>query len=136
MRLFLLGGLASATIVACASQHAQTMPSAAAPQVMPAQSPQHDEIMRLSQEIAAQSRTLGRGEDPAHPMSGVSTMECARSLASTCTQSCALSDTICDNAKKICDLARELPGDRWAEQKCADGSATCDQARATCCACR
>jgi hypothetical protein len=134
VRLLVIGALASVTIAACASQRAQTMPSAAS-QVMPAQSSQRDEITRLSQEIAAEGRTLGRGGDPAHPMSAASTTECARSMASTCTQSCALSDTICDNAKKICDLARQLPGDAWAEQRCADGSATCDQARAACCAC-
>lgn len=134
MRLLVIGALASVTIAACASQRARTMPGTAS-QVMPAQSPQHDEITRLSQEIAAQSRTLGGGDTAAHPLSGANTTECARSLASTCTQSCALSDTICDNAKKICDLASQLPGDAWAEQRCVDGSATCDQAKAACCAC-
>ncbi|CAN5378597.1 hypothetical protein BH11MYX1_BH11MYX1_26090 [soil metagenome] len=134
MKWILLGALASALIVACGSQRAQ-MPSSVAPQAMPGESAQHEEITRLSQEIAAQRGTLGLGEHPVHPMDGGTTLTCVRSTASACTQSCTLADSICDNAKKICHLASELPGDGWAEQKCADASATCDQAKASCCAC-
>ncbi len=134
MRLLLLASLASVAIVACASnQRAQQVPAA---QAMPGASPQRDEIARLSQEIESQRSTLGLGATSARPMNaGSDTAGCTRSTASTCTQSCTLSDSICDNAKKICELAKQLPGDAWAEQKCSDGSATCDQARARCCAC-
>ncbi len=135
VKLFVLGATAALAIAACASRRdAQTMPAQAAPVMA---SPQHDEITRLAQEIETERGTLGLPASPAHAMSGGNgnAVECTRSAASTCAQSCTLSDSICDNAKKICDLAKQLPGDAWADQKCSDGTATCDQAKAACCAC-
>ncbi len=146
MRWISLGALSSVTIVACASQRSAQPMAPAAAQVLVASSPQHDEIARLSQQIAEQRSTLGLAAPPPHlmtpetPMTPMTPMTggnagCVRSAASTCAQSCTLSDTICENAKKICDIAKQLPGDTWAQDKCSEGAATCDQARAACCAC-
>ena len=56
-------------------------------------------------------------------------------LTDTCKQSCTLSDSICANAKKICDIAKQLGADPWADQKCSDGNATCSAAHKQCCDC-
>jgi hypothetical protein len=61
---------------------------------------------------------------------------CHPAATQTCTDSCKLSDSICDDAKKICDLADQLPGDGWAAGKCASGNASCTDAHAHCCDCR
>lgn len=54
----------------------------------------------------------------------------------TCTDACKLSDAICDDAKKICDIAVTIPADTWAMGKCDSGKASCLTAHETCCSCR
>ncbi len=148
-----VGALAVA-IVACASaQRAPSATSATAPaQTMPAapearpHSPQDDEIARLAQEIdqhrvelALPPPTYGNpnvvpassGTEPAVAPEPV----CHPGTSSTCTQSCTLSTSICDNAHKICEIANELPGDEWAARKCSEGNQTCSAARTQCCSC-
>jgi hypothetical protein len=53
----------------------------------------------------------------------------------TCRDVCNLADAICDNAHRICEIARELDGDSWARDKCASAKASCKQARERCCEC-
>lgn len=52
-----------------------------------------------------------------------------------CQDVCTLKDAICSNAARICDIARELGGDPWADGKCASAKASCKEARARCCRC-
>jgi hypothetical protein len=81
------------------------------------------------------------GVEPATAMGGgvvpptAPTCEQPKGQSDICKQSCTLKTSICGNAKKICDLAGEMAGDAWAEQKCADGNATCDAAKKKCCDC-
>ena len=55
----------------------------------------------------------------------------------TCSESCKLSGSICENAAKICDIAKQLGGtDAYANDKCASGNASCDASHAKCCSCQ
>jgi hypothetical protein len=80
-------------------------------------------------------RTSGMSGGSA-PVAPTANMTCEpKGQGDTCKQMCTLSDSICVNAKKICDIAGEMAGDDWAAQKCADGNATCDAAKKKCCEC-
>ncbi len=61
---------------------------------------------------------------------------CHPAPTQTCADSCKLSDSICDDAKKICDIATTLAGDQWAAGKCESGKTSCSDAHARCCDCR
>jgi hypothetical protein len=157
--LGLLAGALCAIGIACAASQkpaAQAMPAAqeAAPSqadvAMP-QTPRDQEIDRLAREIETQrveaklplpepSSCTGAScaRIPAEAMSAgaqAPVHACRRDDSDTCKQSCTLADSICSNAKKICEIANELAGDDWAARKCADGSATCNAAKARCCDC-
>jgi len=135
--------LAAATsmVVACASSAMQAQ-SGAAPEPRqqtgaPAGSP-HDQIEALSQQIDQQRVELKLPAPSAMtPMAAGSnvTATCVRSPSAVCSQTCQLSDSICDNAKKICDIAKQLPADDWAAKKCSEGNETCSAAKAQCCEC-
>jgi hypothetical protein len=61
---------------------------------------------------------------------------CTPGQSTVCKDTCTLSDSICDNAGKICEIAQDLGGnDAWANEKCASGIASCDAARKRCCGC-
>jgi hypothetical protein len=61
---------------------------------------------------------------------------CRPAPKDTCTQSCTLSDSICVNANKICRIAEQLQGDKWATDKCTSGKTTCEAAHMSCCHCQ
>jgi hypothetical protein len=60
---------------------------------------------------------------------------CKPAARDTCKDSCTLGDSICGNAKRICDLAAELPADRWAADKCTTATSSCTAAHDRCCGC-
>lgn len=61
---------------------------------------------------------------------------CKAPTSDTCTQSCTLSDSVCDNAGKICRIAKELGGaDSYASSKCQSANDSCKRTRETCCSC-
>lgn len=62
--------------------------------------------------------------------------KCKPAKTERCTNSCKLSDQICGNAKKICDIAQSLQGDNWAADRCTRANKTCDAAHAKCCGCQ
>ena len=61
---------------------------------------------------------------------------CAHGTSDTCRSSCDLSEAICKNAGRICDIAGQLATDDWANQKCASGKSSCDAAHGRCCNCQ
>lgn len=153
-------GAFCAIVIACAARQAAPMqvppPSTnsggAPPQMAPRPSdPRADDIDRLFAQIDQSRRDAKLPEQHgevqsgnAHAMSTTAgsapvappaTCDQPKGQSDTCKQSCTLKDSICENAKKICDIAGEMDGDRWAAQKCADGNATCDAARKQCCEC-
>lgn len=137
VKLVVAGALVASIVAACAS-NPHSPPEAPAPaSVMPGVSPEHAQIQQLWDQIDQIDRQ--RGSLPpsgphAMPMAAGSAA-CKRDPSETCTQTCQLSDSICDNAKKICDIAQTLRDDDWAAKKCADANATCDAAAKQCCEC-
>jgi hypothetical protein len=112
-------------IAACAAARKAPAPPTAAPsQTMPAESP-HDEIVRLSNEIAAQQSSAV--PVPATPMSAGS--------SETCKSVCDIQATICHNSDRICELADGMPGDDWAAGKCTDAKQACSDATKRCTDC-
>jgi hypothetical protein len=61
---------------------------------------------------------------------------CKPGASETCGDSCKLADSICDASDRICRIATELGGnDRYANDRCASGQASCTAAHARCCGC-
>ncbi|HVK82789.1 MAG TPA: hypothetical protein VM513_01715 [Kofleriaceae bacterium] len=152
----LLLGAACAIVVACggakkAAMAPATMPAAASPSGM--QSPEREELERLDREIEQQLGQLGlaTSEPPACAMGGCpgptaeqmstgltppsSDPTCKPAPSELCQSSCKFSDSICTNAKRICEIADDLGNDAYANEKCARGTESCTKSRAKCCGC-
>ncbi len=54
----------------------------------------------------------------------------------TCHDVCTLAGSICDNARAICRIADELPGDDWARDRCGSAKGSCREAQERCCGCQ
>jgi hypothetical protein len=141
--------LAPLVLVLCAACAAQKQPVVPAGRsAPPPSSDPHAEIERLSQQIDAQrSQMQLPAPTPAPPEthtpvpmtqapSWKTDTQCHPGQSQTCADTCVVSDSICGNAKQICDIAATLANDTWAAQKCDEGKATCDQAKQKCCACQ
>ena len=148
--------LAAASLAACGSQRTSAMAPAAPASASPAAdgtllppSPR-DEITRLDQEITAQLAQAGlaTSQPPACAAAGTCSAApmaitpiaqdptCKPGPSETCTQSCTLSTSICDNAGRICALAKELgSADAYANEKCERGNESCKASRERCCGC-
>jgi hypothetical protein len=112
-------------IVACAAaKQAPKTPTAGAPpeQTMP-ESP-HDEIERLSKDIAAQ-------QSSAVP---VAPTPMSAGASETCKSVCVIQDSICKNSRRICELADEIKDD-WSAGKCTDATKACTDATKRCTDC-
>jgi hypothetical protein len=101
----------------------------------------HDQIEQLSGKITQESNTLGLPPQngtlsSATPMTSVADPTCHPAKTDTCSDTCGLADSICTDATKICDLAKQLPGDTWAESKCTSAEDSCDAAHKRCCGCQ
>jgi hypothetical protein len=123
----------------------------AAPSTSGAQSPlpgsPHDEIEQLDQKIEMSRAELklpelteqdwqGTKPEPMGSQPALQDPKCRPAPNDTCKTSCTLSDSICDNANRICELAKSLPGDNWALNKCAKANTTCEASRTKCCGCQ
>lgn len=106
-----------------------------------------EEIRRLDAQIAESRTQLGLDEPTPAMLEGVSTQPmsvapssedptCKPAPTERCKTSCDLSDSICENAQKICDIAEQLQGDTWAAGMCAKANKTCEGSRAKCCGCQ
>ncbi|MCG8425314.1 MAG: hypothetical protein MJE77_46130 [Proteobacteria bacterium] len=77
-----------------------------------------------------------RGSDVARPSEkGVVCPDGSEVRPPVCSDVCTVTRSICTNADSICRLARDLPGDNWAEGKCTDAKNACTEAIAACCTC-
>jgi hypothetical protein len=74
--------------------------------------------------LAAPFATPTADEPSCHPAAG-----------DHCSDVCKLSTSICHNQDRICELAKSLPGDDWAANKCTSARASCQTAHARCCSC-
>jgi hypothetical protein len=61
--------------------------------------------------------------------------QCHPAVSDKCNDSCTLATSICANQDKICELARQLPGDDWAANKCTGARASCKASHDSCCSC-
>jgi hypothetical protein len=108
------------------------------------------EIDRLEREIAGEMQKAHVPQPPTAACSGAgcaaamstpfatpttTDLQCRPATSERCTQACSLSTSICRNQQRICDLARQLPGDDWAANKCASARASCTAAHESCCSC-
>lgn len=146
----LAAGVAIATIAACGgAKSAKSPASVASPGAdggvpgVALGSPK-DRIVALEQKISADMAKLALPQPPSPAV--VPTMEqlsvkpsedpqCKPAKTQVCTDSCMLADSICDNAKLICEIAKELGNDAWANDKCTSGNASCEAAHDKCCGC-
>jgi hypothetical protein len=150
-------GTCCAIVIACSGGQRATMApqppqtNVAAPLPPRPSDPRADQIDTLVAQIDQQRGEMNLPEQHGERTSGVEprstamaggtappvapTCEQPKGQSDNCKQSCTLKTSICENAKKICDIAGEMAGDEWAAQKCADGNATCDAARKKCCEC-
>lgn len=106
------------------------------------------EIEELSAKVDAQRSELGLAEpapmspgaEPATPMATIplsTDASCKPAKTERCQGSCKLSDSICTNASRICELAKDLiTDDGWAANKCARANKTCEAAHDSCCSCQ
>ncbi len=109
------------------------------------------EIDKLDQDITAKMAKLSEPR-PAAPLQGEPASDpvrmatqanapddpnmCKPAKTATCTESCELKTSICDNAARICTIANNLGGaDSYANEKCSSGSASCEAAKKRCCSC-
>lgn len=106
--------------------------------------PQSDpraQINQLDAQITADLERLAMPRPTALPtmspeeMSAGGVPTCTAPATATCTDSCKLADSICENAGRICSLAGQLGNDPWANEKCSSGTASCEAARKRCCDC-
>jgi hypothetical protein len=120
---------------------------AAAPGTSPLPGSPHDEIQQLEDKIAidraqlklaepAESDYSNTSPTPMGTQTAAQDPKCRPAQNDTCKTSCTLSDSICGNANRICELAKSLPGDNWALNKCAKANTTCEQSRTKCCGCQ
>lgn len=151
----LLAGLAIAGVIACGGANRAVMAPATAPEAGAAPTgidgmDPRAEIERLDAEIdvalgslsvpppvpaCAAEAACGQAM-PATTAIAPRGAECQPAASQTCTDTCTLSDSICDNAGRICELAKQLGGaDAFANEKCAKGNTSCEQARGRCCGC-
>jgi hypothetical protein len=149
VRLLGLGAACMVIVAACASSKQVRAPATEAPAstagaTMP--NDPHAEIERLYAEIEAQ-RGQGELPEPAAPATAApaeamasvplsSEATCKPAKTDRCTQSCELSDSICTNAGRICELAAQIPQDAWAADKCGRAKQTCETAHESCCTCQ
>ena len=150
-----LGGLL-AGMIACGGSAKSSMKAMPAPTSADAggmaQADRHQEIENFDREISDEMAKLGLTRPPAPPATCTSdcaqamstaaqgttqeTADCKPAKSTTCTESCTLKGSICENAGRICNIAAQLGGgDAWANDKCNSGTASCDAAKKRCCEC-
>lgn len=130
-------------LIAGCSSAARPM-ATTAPAMAPTSRDPHAEIERLSAQIDQQRSQMALPapmaasavEPMSVPITSHTDNQCHPAQTQTCTDSCSISDSICDNAKKICDLANDLAGDTWAADKCSSATQTCKSSHEKCCACQ
>ncbi|MDX2087213.1 MAG: hypothetical protein SFX73_05160 [Kofleriaceae bacterium] len=148
-----LGAICAAAI-ACGAAPQKSVASAAAPPAMSEPLSRQAEIERLDRAIEQQLAELGlptsqpaacavggcAGPTAEMMSSGVqppsADATCKPAQSEVCRTSCNFSESICDNAKRICEIANELGGnDAFANEKCARGGESCQKSREKCCSC-
>jgi|MudIll2142460700_1097286.scaffolds.fasta_scaffold02840_2 hypothetical protein len=149
-------GVFVAVMIGCAAKssavQATSPTTAAEPGEMAGASP-HREIDRLDLAISDEMAKLAVARPTPPPttctadcvqqMSGAAAAatapqpaECRPAQTQTCSDTCKLKSSICENAGRICRIAADLGGtDAYANDKCTSGNASCEVAKQRCCSC-
>jgi len=152
LAVLLVAACAGLAVIAIACGGAQPKSAVQAPSSPAAQSREdpHAQIDALDREIADDMAKAHLAPPPAATCSGAACaaamsapfatptatdLQCHPAPTQRCTDACALSTSICNNQQKICDLAKQLPGDDWAANKCESARASCKAANDSCCTC-
>ena len=159
--LGILAGVLIAITIGCAAKSkspasvqspttAEPMPAGAVPtggstreQIDQLDSAITDEMGKLSLARPTPPPLTCTGDACAQQMSGAAIAAtapepatCKPAQTPTCTDSCKLKSSICENAGRICRIATDLGGtDAYANDKCTSGNASCETARTRCCSC-
>jgi len=152
----IIAGASCAALFACAAggpKSSTAPPSSSDSGMAPAmESREHLEITRLEKQIDDEltRRSLPAASPPscsgascaqvsaAIPMGSFERVlgpSCKAPVNDTCKDSCVMSDSICKNAERICDIAKQLGNDAWANEKCVKGSESCAESQKRCCSC-
>lgn len=125
------GGLA--VLVACAKP-SPTPEKVTKPTHPTIDSTLRDEILSLESDVRRWRVELGLKPQPvSHAPSNGRAKEVCEGLTE-CKDPCNLAGAICQNADRICDIARE-DGSDWARDKCRDAKRSCEEAREVCGCC-
>jgi hypothetical protein len=157
MKYSLLAGAACGALFAVAlacggarPRAATSAPSAEATDGTRAQGDPRAQIEALDREIANDMVKANLAPPATAPCSGAACaaamsapfvtptatdLQCRPAPTQHCTDVCTLSTSICNNQQKICDLAKQMPGDDWAANKCESARASCKAANDSCCTC-
>jgi hypothetical protein len=147
----LIAGAAIAAIVACGGgspKKAAVAPGTADAGAAPPVGKHDHRIVEAEEKINTALKQLGVDPLPTivtpcgDPPCGMRTQSakpsedptCQHGETQTCKDTCTLADSICENAKTICDISKEL-NDTWANNKCAGAEISCENARKKCCGC-
>jgi hypothetical protein len=60
---------------------------------------------------------------------------CTSGAGAACAKTCTQTAALCDDATKICEIAKQLRTEAWAAARCHDANASCGDARTACCGC-
>ncbi|MGE0870138.1 MAG: hypothetical protein AB7P03_16355 [Kofleriaceae bacterium] len=99
-----------------------------------------DDLARLGLPPAAPAACVSASCMNAEPSNLSPPLEdpaCRPAKSELCTDTCKLAESICSNAGKICQIAKDLgDNDAYANGKCISGKASCDAAKQKCCGCQ
>jgi hypothetical protein len=138
------GAIIAVALAACGAAHAPpATQGSAGPDPMPPLADVRAEIEALDLAIATDRASLDLDAPGPEAIAAVQAAEvgraggtCAPPAGDRCVDACRLSDAICSNAARICELARGLPGDAWATERCDAGKASCAASIERCCGCQ
>jgi hypothetical protein len=136
-------GIACAVMIACgaAPQASRTSPP---PTMVPANAPDRQSKMqtlvgqlereKAEQANVPQSMAACEACDAMARVSGLDPT-CQPAKTQRCEDVCKLDNSICGTKDKICDLAKDMVGDAWAQGKCDDAKKDCETSHSNCCSC-
>jgi hypothetical protein len=127
----------------------RTVPTASGPPP-PLNDDPHTTVERLYADLDARRSALrlttphAKADDVCEPVCVVDdppglpshTQMCAPGAGSACASACTEADGACDDAAKICAIAKKERSEAWIAGRCRDAAATCSAATPLCCSCK
>jgi hypothetical protein len=110
----------------------------------------HTTVERLYADLEARRSALGlptpraKADEVCEPVCAVAeppglpshAPACGPGAGATCVAACTQADGACDDAAKICAIAKKDPSEAWLAGRCRDANATCSDATPLCCSCK